>query len=212
MKKKYPYARGDMTAEKRKHTRPLKPESPEPASDESSQVQARAEASAEEETKMVTLPLKDYAGQLEELDTLRDKVEEYKDGWQHERADYSNYRKLVERTAQDQKQDATIQVIKKYLVILDDLQRALKTRPMEGEAASWSEGVDLIVRKLQGILDSEGIMRIPAENEIFNPLRHEAISHEESTDHESGQIIEVVQQGYTIGDRVIRPALVRVAR
>jgi molecular chaperone GrpE len=65
---------------------------------------------------------------------------------------------------------------------------------------------------LQGILDSEGIMRIPAENEKFNPLRHEAISHEESTDHESGQIIEVVQQGYTIGDRVIRPAMVRVAR
>ncbi len=91
----------------------------------------------------------------------------------------------VERTAQDQKQDATVQVIKKYLVILDDLQRAIKNRPTEGEAASWAEGIELIVRKLQGILDSEGVMRIPAEDEKFNPLRHEAISHEESPDHES---------------------------
>ncbi len=137
-----------MTAEKRKHTRPLKPEAPEPTAEETAQGKAPAEAPVEEETKMVTLPLKDYADQLEELDTLRDKVEEYKDGWQHERADYSNYRKLVERTAQDQKQDATVQVIKKYLVILDDLQRALKTRPTEGDAASWSEGVELIMRKL----------------------------------------------------------------
>ena len=70
----------------------------------------------------------------------------------------------------------------------------------------------MIIRKLQGILEGEGVKRIPAEEEVFNPVRHEAISHEESPDHKSGQIIEVVQQGYTIGERVLRPALVRVAR
>ena len=53
---------------------------------------------------------------------------------------------------------------------------------------------------------------MPAEQEMFDPTRHEAITHEESPDHESGQIIEVVQQGYLLGDRVLRPALVRVAR
>ena len=102
-------------------------------------------------------------------------------------------------------QNITGEVIKKYLVVLDDLDRALKMRPTEGEGAAWAEGIELIYRKLQNILDSEGVKRIPAEDEEFDPTRHEAISHEESPDHESGQIIEVVQQGYTLGDRVSAP-------
>ncbi|HZU86999.1 MAG TPA: nucleotide exchange factor GrpE, partial [Anaerolineaceae bacterium] len=78
--------------------------------------------------------------------------------------------------------------------------------------ASWAEGVALIARKLSGILESEGVRPMQAEGEMFDPAMHEAISHEDHPDFQSGQIIEVVQQGYTIGDRVIRPALVRVAR
>ncbi len=96
----------------------------------------------------------------------------------------------------------------------------MKNRPAEGapagttagEAAAWANGIELIVRKLQAILEAEGVRRIPAETEEFNPTRHEAITHEDSPDHKSGEIIEVVQQGYTLGDRVLRPALVRVAR
>ena len=103
-------------------------------------------------------------------------------------------------------------IIKKYLVVLDDLDRALKNRPTDPEGAKWAEGIDLIYRKLQTILENENVSRIPADSELFDPNIHEAISHEESPDHESGQVIEVLQHGYMIGDRVLRPALVRVAK
>jgi molecular chaperone GrpE len=166
----------------------------------------------EEEAKTVTVPLKDYAEQLKELDEWKKQSKEFMDGWQHERADFSNYRKRIERDQTETKQNITADVVKKYLVVLDDIQRALKTRPTEGEAGSWAEGVELIARKLQSILDSEGIKRIPAEDELFDPHRHEAVTHEDSPDHQNGQIIEVLQEGYTIGERVIRPALVRVAK
>ncbi len=103
-------------------------------------------------------------------------------------------------------------IIKKYLVVMDDLERALKNRPTEPEGAKWAEGIDLIYRKFQTILENENVKRIPADDAEFDPNIHEAISHEDSPDHESGQVIEVLQQGYMIGDRVLRPALVRVAK
>jgi molecular chaperone GrpE len=172
----------------------------------------KEEALPEGDLQHVTIPLKDYASQLKQMDLFKAMADEFKDGWQRERAEFSNYRKLVERTQEEERQNRTVEIIKKYLVILDDLERAIKTRPADGPAKEWSNGIELIVRKLQGILDCEGVKRIPAEKESFDPARHEAISHEESPDHKSGQIIEVVQQGYTIGDRVLRPAQVRVAR
>ena len=147
-----------------------------------------------------------------ELETLRQLTEEYFEGWQRERADFNNYKKRIERDQKLMTQSITAGIIKKYLVVQDDMERALKSRPIEGEGASWAEGIDLILRKLQTVLDSEGIQPIPADDLEFNPNIHEAISHEDSPDHESGQIIEIIQQGYTIGDRVLRPALVRVAR
>jgi len=147
-----------------------------------------------------------------ELENQRLKAGEYFDGWQRERADFSNYKKRIERDQAQMSSSITGSVIKKYLVILDDLERALKARPREGEGAAWAEGIELICRKLQGILEAEGIQRIQAENEFFDPSRHEAILQEENPEHESGTVIEVLQQGYTLGDRVLRPAQVKVAR
>ena len=147
-----------------------------------------------------------------ELQQAQDKAKEYFEGWQRERADFANYKRRVERDQQMMAQSMKGDIIKKYLTVLDDLERALKARPTEGPVASWANGIELIQRKLQSILESEGVKRIQAEGELFDPTRHEAITYEDSPDHESGQIIEVVQQGYTLGDRVLRPALVRVAR
>jgi len=146
------------------------------------------------------------------LQEAQNKSKEYFEGWQRERADFANYKRRIERDQQVLAQNITGEIVKKYLTILDDLERALKTRPVEEPAAAWANGIELIQRKLQNILEAEGVRRIPAEAEEFNPARHEAISYEDSPDHKGGQIIEVVQQGYTLGDRVIRPALVRVAR
>ena len=162
--------------------------------------------------EMVTVPLKDFAAQMKEIDDLKEQAQANLEGWQRERADYSNYRSRVEREQSQKKQDLTVEVLKKYLVIQDDLNRALKARPTEGESASWAEGIELISRKLTNILDCEGLTPIDAEGKQFDPRLHEAISHEESDGHESGEVIEVVQMGYMLGDRVIRPALVRVAK
>jgi molecular chaperone GrpE len=147
-----------------------------------------------------------------ELEKTRLESKEFSEGWQRERADFTNYKKRIERDQLQMAQSMSGTIIKKYLVVLDDLDRALKNRPTDPEGAKWAEGIDLIYRKLQTILENENVSRIPADSELFDPNIHEAISHEESPDHESGQVIEVLQHGYMIGDRVLRPALVRVAK
>lgn len=155
----------------------------------------------------------------QQVDTLKEELEKTKaeayanlDGWQRERAEFSNYKKRIDRENEQLHQTITGSVIKKYLVILDDLELALKSRPKEGEGAAWAEGIELITRKLQSILDSEGIERINQNKVQFDPNLHEAISNEDNPDFECGEIIEVVRQGYKLGDRILRPAMVRVAR
>lgn len=147
-----------------------------------------------------------------QLDSQATKAGEYFEGWQRERADFVNYKKRIERDQTQSYQNAVGMIVKKYLPVVDDLDRALKARPTSEEGSKWAEGIELIYRKLQQILESDGVKEIPAEGEMFDPSIHEALTNEESPAHECGQIIEVVQKGYLIGDRVIRPALVRVAR
>ncbi len=165
-----------------------------------------------QEVETVTIPLKEYAAQMEEIDDLKKKTDEFSDGWQRERAEFANYRKRVERDRELERQNSKLDIIKKYLVVHDDFERAMKNLPPESVQAAWADGLKLIDQKLKNLLEGEGIAPIPVENVAFDPVLHEAISHEENPDFESGQIIEVVQKGYTIGDRVIRPALVRVAK
>ena len=152
----------------------------------------------------------------EELEALRQQLgevqaqaAEYKDGWQRAVADFSNYRKRLDRENLDIYQNAVGEIIKRYLPILDDLERALAARP---EGLPWVEGIELIYRKLQAILEAEGLKRIEAEGQPFDPNIHEAIAQEPNNEVESGKVIAVVQNGYMLGERVIRPALVRVAQ
>jgi molecular chaperone GrpE len=163
-----------------------------------------------EEAQQFAVTQEEYEQLTKELEQTRKQATQNLEGWQRERAEFSNYKRRIEREQAQAAQNITAEVIRKYLVILDDLERALKARPTEGEGAAWAQGIELIYRKLQNIIEAEGITRLEAE--MFDPNIHEAISNEESPDHESGDIIEVVQQGYKIGDRIIRPALVRVAR
>lgn len=171
------------------------------------------ETKKSEEQIVETINLEEKVSLLQkEVQDLNQKSAEYFDGWQRERADFLNYKKRIERDQIQMSQDAVGRIAKKYLPILDDLERALKTSPQHGEGHAWSEGIKLIYKKLQGILESEGISEIKAEGEQFDPTRHEALTQEPSSAHESGQIIEVIQKGYLIGDRVLRPALVRIAQ
>ncbi|PKN97544.1 MAG: nucleotide exchange factor GrpE [Chloroflexi bacterium HGW-Chloroflexi-4] len=134
------------------------------------------------------------------------------DGWQRERAEFVNYKKRIERENAQLRANITGEVIKKYLVIMDDLDLAMNHRPTCDEGAVWAEGIELIVRKLQTVIDAEGIERINQNKVQFDPSMHEAISNEDNPEFASGEVIEVVRQGYKLGERILRPAMVRVAR
>jgi molecular chaperone GrpE len=170
------------------------------------------EEGGQEAAERDTVPAEEYENLVQELHQAQEQARNFSEGWQRERADFANYKRRIERDQQMMMLNIKGEVAKKYLSVTDDLERALKNRPTDGTADAWGNGIELIYRKLQNILEAEGVKRIEAETEDFDPSRHEAISHEESPDHEGGQIIEVVQQGYTLGDRVLRPAMVRVAR
>ena len=145
---------------------------------------------------------------LEEMDK---KAEEYLDGWQRARAEFANYKKRILRENMDIRQVARGEVIKLYLDIADDLDRALQEKPETGDGETWAEGIEIIFQKLHARLEMEGIKPMNPIGEEFDPNIHEALMKEESEEFESGQIIEVMQEGYWIGDKVLRPALVRVA-
>lgn len=130
------------------------------------------------------------------------------DGWQRALAEFQNYRKRIERDRASEQASMKGDLIKKILPILDDLERALMNRPA-GDA--WSDGIELIQRKLQGLLEAEGVKRMDVLGELFDPNFHEAIAQEAVDGAESGRVVAVVQQGYMLGDRIIRPAQVRVA-
>lgn len=148
--------------------------------------------------------------QLAETQT---KLDEYRDQSLRAMADFQNLRRRTEREMLAANQNATANVVKRYLEIFDDLERAMKKRPENDEEAQrWVEGVELTYRKFLKFLENEGVSLIDAEGKPFDPNMHEAISQEDSPDHESGTVIGVVQQGYRLGDRVLRPARVRVAR
>ena len=147
-----------------------------------------------------------------DLEQAQTKANEYLDGWQRSMAEFANYKKRIDREQTLNQQMAKANVIKRFLDLFDDLDRAIKNRPQAGDAAGWSEGIELINRKFQSYLQNEGVEPIDAEGKFFDPTFHEAISQEDHDGMESGQIIGVVQQGYQMGDRVLRPARVRVAR
>jgi molecular chaperone GrpE len=183
---------------------------------------------ADDNQTIETPPPAAEAAEAAALDALKAQASEYLEGWQRARAEFANYKRRVEKEQAEAYQNATARVIGRFLDVGDDLDRALSdyaaltaaptelgqagAQPDAAALTKWAQGVSLIQRKLQNMLDMENVERIPAEGLAFDPNLHEAVTHEDSDSHQPGQIIGVVRQGYRIGDRVIRPALVRVAR
>jgi molecular chaperone GrpE len=174
----------------------------------------------EEEVKETQVPTEEIPAEGEQASAEREaliqqlkeaeaKVVEYKDGWARAQAEFQNYKKRIERDNELMYASMKGDIIKKVLPALDDLERALQNRPADD---AWANGIELIARKLQNLLDGEGVKRIEAKGAAFDPNFHEAISHEPADGMESGHVIDVVQNGYMLGERVIRPALVRVAQ
>jgi molecular chaperone GrpE len=184
-----------MTDEQEKH-----PQSEEPEN-------ASAEAvDAPENGDPARAEIETLTRRLEEAEA---KALEYKDGWQRAQADFQNYKKRLERDNELTYASMKSDIVRKVLPVLDDLERALQNRPAD---EAWVNGIELITHKLRSVLEAEGVKRIEAEGKPFDPNFHEAISHEPGGEVESGYVIAVAQNGYMLGERVIRPALVRVAQ
>ncbi len=107
--------------------------------------------------------------------------------------------------------NATANIMNKLLPVVDDLERAMENIPAEIEGNSWLEGLQLVQRKLATTLENFNVTPIQALGESFDPNLHEAITQEPTDEFESGEVCRVLQTGYKIGDRVIRPSLVVVA-
>ena len=147
-----------------------------------------------------------------ELEEAEAQAQTYLDGWQRAQAEFSNYKKRQTAERAQLKARVTMDVLRKVLPIVDDFERAMKNMPPQVEQLSWSEGISLIKSKLDRLLQSENVEPIEVTGQPFDPRYHEAVTYEEAPGHDEGKVIDEVQKGYMLGEHVLRPALVRVAK
>ena len=146
-----------------------------------------------------------------EIEAMRRELDEQRDRLLRTAAEFDNYRKRVERERRELGDQATRTLLAALLPILDDFERALRADVGE-DPDGHRRGVELIYRQLQTLLASRGVKPIEAVGVRFDPRFHEAVLHVESPGHEDGEVIEEFRRGYTIGERLLRPALVKVAK
>ena len=147
-----------------------------------------------------------------ELEEIKEQAAEYLDGWQRTQAEFSNYKKRQEAERMQMMVLAGAAVLGKLLPVVDDFTRAMDTLPENSDQETWFEGIKMIQHKLESVIESEGVKPVEIEGQTFDPRYHEAVTYEEVEGYEDGQIIGEVQRGYVLGERVLRPALVRVAK
>jgi molecular chaperone GrpE len=161
-----------------------------------------------------SLTLEEQLGQ--ELEMRRRESEELMDKYRRSVAEFANYRKRQERERDQQRIRITLDVLRQLLPLMDDFDRALASVP-EGtgldssNGSLWLEGLELIRRKLDGILDSFGVRRIEAVGKPFDPFFHEALMQVPNDNWPPGIVVDEVQKGYVMGDEVLRPTLVVVS-
>jgi molecular chaperone GrpE len=126
-------------------------------------------------------------------------------------ADFENYKRRTRQDLADRTQYANEELLRKLLPILDNFKRALDHTPA-GVDPGWLEGIRLVARQFEATLAAQGLTTIPALGEKFDPSQHEAIARQETDEQEEGTIVEEMQPGYRLHDRVLRPTLVKVAQ
>lgn len=186
------------------------PERPETAP--ASETETTAAAPAPEPTAAAELSTDEVINKLvQELADARRAADEAHDQLLRAQADLQNFRKRKERETEERVALANARLILELLPVLDDFERAFASIPTEESNNTWVKGFELIWRKLQAVLEREGVTPIPATGP-FDPTLHEAVSHEPDTNVPSGEIIAEVRRGYRLHDRVLRPSQVRVAQ
>jgi molecular chaperone GrpE len=145
----------------------------------------------------------------EEIEALRRERDDLADQLLRKRADFENFRKRVERDRQAAGVDAVAALLKDLAPTLDNLDRALE---VPADAETLRQGVEMIRRGLLSTLESLGVLVEDPTGQPFDPSRHQALSHEPAPGHAEGTVVEVYQKGLSLRDRLLRPALVKVAK
>ncbi len=142
---------------------------------------------------------------------LESAVAESKDRHLRLAADFDNYKKRMRQELMETIQHASSELIGRLLPVLDDLHNVLDHEP-QGIDPSWIKGLELSVRKLEEALGTHGLQPIESVGARFDPKLHEAVAQEESAEHPEDTVVSELRRGYRVRDRVVRPALVKVAR
>ena len=144
--------------------------------------------------------------------SLEQELEEQKNNFLRSMADFKNYKRRTEQEREELTRNANAGLLLKLLPIVDDMERAMAHAPDVVTQHSWFEGVKQVQRKIQLLLESEGVSPIATVGEEFDPHVHEAVMYEEDGDADSNTVVEEFQRGYKIGERVLRPAMVKVRK
>ena len=145
------------------------------------------------------------------LAEVKAQLEEYRNLLQRVQADFVNYKRRVEQERADQAKFASSMLILKLLPALDDMERAADTVSAELAGLDWVQGMLMIARKIRSVIEEEGLTKIEALNAEFDPRLHEAVIFEEGTGDDKDRVVAVLQNGYKLHDKVIKPAIVKVA-
>jgi molecular chaperone GrpE len=154
----------------------------------------------------------DVAAMKRELEEAQQRVRDLQDRWQRSAADLVNLRRRTEQERGEMEKFASMLLVSELLPALDNFERALATIPGNLVMLTWIQGVMLIERHVRAILEHQGLAEIDAAGQPFDPHVHEAVSERETAEKAPGTVVQVYQKGYTMHGRVIRPALVEVAR
>lgn len=139
-------------------------------------------------------------------------AEEYLAGWKRAQADYQNLKKSSVKEKEDLALYIKAQVLNDFFPVLDNFSVAMQHIPESIATDNWTQGLRHIEQQLEQVLESLGVRKIPTVGELFNVALHEAVEHKESSQHTSGTIISQSRSGYQLGDTVIVPAKVVVAK
>jgi len=148
----------------------------------------------------------------QEIEKQKELAKYHLDQWKRTAADLENYRKRTEKERGELVKFGHAVLITKLLPVLDDFDRAFQTLPAAFNSLTWTEGLALIDRKLRLALEQQGLKEIEALGKSFDPALHEALFQEQNNAYPDGQVTAVLQKGYMLHDRVLRPAIVKVAR
>ena len=152
------------------------------------------------------------AGLEAELAAAKEEAKQAQDRWLRERADLENLKKRGARERAETIRFANEQILKDMLPVLDNLERAVEHARTGGDGRPLVDGVALVLKSLIDVLERHGVTRVEAKGVPFDPAHHEAMAHVPSDEHEPNVVVEEHQPGYRLNDRLLRPALVTVAK